>query len=167
MELTQTAGLQRDKRRSNRLGDGEVGRVDLVELAAVATNLLWLMVGQTVHVGAVTRGVGVRRVSHVKVAHGAVQDVRRRRGKLLEDRLVNAEVFGDDVLGGVEEPIVDVEGRPVFVSSSLLPRVCDVEHEPDFVKVTIVKHQEILALICNTLDSVCDALRKVPDISIA
>lgn len=109
VKLAEAAGLESDKRRGNGLGDGEVGRVDLVELAAVTTDLLRLVLQGLVDVGALLVGVGIRHVSHVAVAHGAIDNVRVGRREVLKHGLVNAKVAGNDVLGRVSQPVVDVE----------------------------------------------------------
>lgn len=110
MKLAKTARLECNKRSSNGLGDWEVGRVNLVELATLAANLLGLMVQSTPHVCAVLVGVEVGCVDNILVAYGAVDNVRRRGREVLEDGLVHTEVAGENVLRGVSQPVVNVEG---------------------------------------------------------
>ena len=110
VQLAQTARLERHKRRRNGLADGEVGRVDLVELAAVAANLLGLVLESAVDEGAVAASDGCAgRLGHVARADRRVDDVRVGRGDVVEDGLVDAEVLGEDGLGGVGDPVIDVE----------------------------------------------------------
>jgi len=111
VKLAQTTGLKGNKGGSNGLGDGEVGRVNLVELATVAANLLGFVVKRAVDVGALALvvDVGVGHIDDVAVADSGVLDVRRGSDDVVEDRLIHAEVLGQDVLGGVSDPVVNVE----------------------------------------------------------
>lgn len=118
VQLAQPARLEDDEGGGDGLGDGEVARVDLAELAAAAGHGLGRVLEGVIDVRAVAdqRAVGPR---HVAVADGRVEDVRVALGDGVEDRLGDAEVLREDGLGGVHDPVVEVEGGPIIVSISV------------------------------------------------
>lgn len=149
MQLPQRTGLESDKGGGDSLADGEVGRVNLAELAAGAGNLLGRVLKGAVDEGGVAVGIGVGEVRDVAVADGAVEDVGRGLGDVVEDGGVDAEVLGEDVLGGVGDPVVDVEGGA------------------GPVEVAVVEDEEELVLVAEAGDGVGDALGEVPDVAVA
>lgn len=118
MELPQATGLQCHKRGRERGADGEVGRVDLIEGTATAGHGLRLVLQRAVHVRAVARRLASGAALYLLGAHGAVEDVGVRVRDVVEGGLWDAEVLGDDVLGGVRQPVVDVEGGPFMLWSA-------------------------------------------------
>lgn len=168
MKLAQSTRLQSDKGRGNRLADGEVGGVDAAELTSGASDLLWLMLKGAVDVGGGGIHVLIGKVNDIAVADGSVEDVGELLREVVEDRLVNAKVLGENITGRVGKPVIDVEGGA------------------DAVEVAVIKDKEELVVIIQTtgrypvsykrigggvnlglpLDSVGDALWEVPDISV-
>lgn len=110
MKLSQTTRLQRHKRSGERLAGGEVGRVDLPELAARAADLFRLVLERAVDEGAVALELPRGPVGDILVADLGGEDVGGRVGDVLKDGGVDAKVLGQDVLGGVVDPVVDHEG---------------------------------------------------------
>lgn len=109
VQLTESTRLERHKCRGNGLADGEVGRVNLVKGATLAANLLGLVLKGAVDEGGVAVGVGVGHVHDIAIAHGSVENVRIGLGHVIKDGLVDAKVLGQDVLGRVGDPVVNVE----------------------------------------------------------
>lgn len=120
VQLPKSARLERHKRRRNRLGNGKVGRVNLVEAPAVATNLLRRVLQRAVHKRSVALGLLGHGARHVLGRDGGVEDVRVRRGDLVKRRLGHAKVLGQDGLGRVGDPVVEVEGCTLGVKTILV-----------------------------------------------
>lgn len=84
MQFPQAAGLQRDICRCDGLGHGEVGRVDLVEGAAVAGHGLRRVLQSMVDPRAIARCGAGRPTGYVLSANGAIKDGRIRLGNVGE-----------------------------------------------------------------------------------
>ena len=112
VELTQSARLERNKRGGDSLTDGEVGRVDLVKGTARPVNLLGLMLEGAVDKGGVVVNVNVGggAAGDLLVGLVAVDNVGRGLGHVVKHLFVHAKVLGEDVLGSVRDPVVNVEG---------------------------------------------------------
>ena len=107
--------------------------------------------------------------------------VRIRRRNVVEDRLVHAKVLCQDALWCMSDPIVDpgwlksvtVLSRSFCYQDKELWRCmfsCRTAgdlHEcgTSGIKVTFVKHEEILIVICKPLNGMRFALWKIPDIA--
>jgi hypothetical protein len=101
MQLPQSSGFERNECRSNRLADLEVGRIDLVELAAGTADLLGRMLEGAPNERLVTlEGAGFAGCDF-GLTDGAVLDVGIGAGEAAEDGRVNTEVLGEDVFWGV------------------------------------------------------------------
>lgn len=146
MKLAQGTRLEGHEGSSNSLADGEIGRVDLVEGATSATDVLRLMLQSAVDKGGISLSIGVGYIRDITITDGAVNDVGRWRRHIIKDGLVNTEVLSQDVLGSVCDPIVNVEGRA------------------SLVEVTVVKDQEKLSVL-DSVDGVGDSLREVPNVT--
>lgn len=68
------------------------------------------MIKSVVDERAVASGVRCLGVSHIAIGDGAVHNVRGRCRDVVKDGLVDAKVLGENTLGGMSEPVVDVEG---------------------------------------------------------
>lgn len=170
VQFAQGPWLERDKRSGNGLADGEICRVNLVKGATAAANLLGLVLQGAINKRRVTVGVGLGHVDDVAVADGAVEDVRVGRGDVVKDGLVDAKVLGQDGLGRVADPVVNVEGCPVSQVSGIhrleIPTVDIILYSPHLVKVAVVKDKQVLGLL-DSVDRMRNALRKVPDVAVA
>lgn len=114
VQLPQAAGLQRHKRGRDGRGDREVGRVNLVEGAAIAGHGLRRVLQGVVHPGAIARGGAGGTVRHVVGANGAVEDGRVGLGDVGEGGRRDVEVFGQNVGRSVANPVIKVEGDPAL-----------------------------------------------------
>lgn len=114
VELAQAAGLESHKGGGNGLAGGEVGRVDLPELAAVAGHRLRGVLEGAVDEGAVAREVVLgARAGDVLGGHVGGVDVGVLLREFVKDLGVDTKVLGDDVAGGVVQPVDNVEGCSV------------------------------------------------------
>ena len=111
MKLSQTTRLERNKGSSKRLASREIGRVNLPELASRAANLFRLMLERAVDEGAVSLELTRGSVGNVLLADFTGKDVGVWAGDVFEDGGVDAKVLGEDVFGGVVDPVVDHECR--------------------------------------------------------
>ena len=109
VKLSQSTRLERNKSSSKRLASGEVCRVNLPEIAARAANLFRLVLERAVDEGAVARELPRGSVGDVLLADLGGEDVGVRVGDVLKDGGVDAKVLGEDVFGGVVDPVVDHE----------------------------------------------------------
>lgn len=109
MKLSQTTRLERNKSSSKRLASRKVCRVNLPELAARAANLFRLVLERAVDEGAVARELPRGSVGDVLLADLGGEDVGVRVGDVLKDGGVDAKVLGEDVFGGVVDPVIDHE----------------------------------------------------------
>lgn len=109
MKLAQTTWLERHKGGGNLLCNGKVCRVNLVEGAAAAANLLGRVLQGAVHKRGVALCLWRDGAGDVFGGDGAVENVRACRGDVLEGGLWDAKVFGENVLGRVRDPVVEVE----------------------------------------------------------
>ena len=166
MQLTKRTRLERHKCRGNGLADGEIGRVNLVKSATLAANLLGLVLKGAVDEGGVAVGVGVGHVHDVAVADGSVDDIRVGLGHVVKDGLVDAKVLGQDVLGRVGNPVVNVEGGSDQSARIPLYHAMKANYSPSLVKVAIIKDQEELGIL-GGVNRVGDTLGEVPDITVA
>lgn len=107
VELAQSTGLEGDKGGGNGLADGEVGGVNLVESTAAAGNLLGGVVKSVVRERRVTLALGGINGGR---ADGGIDNVRVLGRDLVKGGGGDAKVLGQDVLGGVGDPVVNVEG---------------------------------------------------------
>lgn len=111
VELPQTAWLQRHHRRGNCLAHREIGRVNLIYLAASSANLLRRMLQR-----AVDKGSGLGKcwdiAGDVMLGDGAVDNVWIRCRERIEDRFIDAKVLCEDGAGSVGDPVVDIESGP-------------------------------------------------------
>ena len=110
MELAQTAWLEGYKRGGNGLGGRKVARVDDVKGASATGDLLRLMLESAVDEGCIAGEVPVVIGGDVLGSLGAVDD-ERGRPEVLEYRLIDAEVSGNDITRRMAKPVDDVEGR--------------------------------------------------------
>lgn len=111
MQLTKRTGLERNDRRSNSGRDGEVPGVDNRDAPAAAGDgnaRRRRRVVEDVRAGA---GKSAIRSAVGGGRRGGVEDVWVLVGDGVEDGDVDAEVLGEDVAGGVVDPVVDHEGR--------------------------------------------------------
>ncbi len=104
MQLAQAAGFEGDKAAA---GDGFA-----------------LVLESAVDEGGVARQLAGRARGDVLGADGTVEDVGAGDGDLVEDGSVEAKVVGNDVAGGMRDPVVDVE-RGAWGGQSLSTRVCN------------------------------------------
>lgn len=113
MELPEAARLKCHKGGRKRLAGGKVGRVDLVELAALARHGLRVMLQGPVNERRISGEHVTRVCGHVFGANGAVENVGVGGGDVVEDGRVKAEVFGYNIARRVCDPVIDVEGGTV------------------------------------------------------
>lgn len=114
MKFSQAPRLERDEGRCQCLRNGEVGRIDLVELSTSTWDLLCRMLEGVVDVRCVT-SYGGR--SDSTLAHGTVEDIRIGCRKVGKNAWVNPEVLCNYISRGMRQPVVDHEGGAEFVSN--------------------------------------------------
>ena len=165
MQFPEAAGLERNKRGGEGLASGKVGRVNLVELTTFARNGLGLVLKRSVHERRVTGELPSWAIGHVLGAHGAVENVGVRLGDVIKNGGVNTKVFGDNIAGGMSDPVVDVERR-AMMGSVVRNLLAVLGSLPDFVKIGVIKDQEKLVLIAQALHSMCHALGEIPNVTI-
>jgi hypothetical protein len=78
---------------------------------------------------------------------------------------VNTKVFGDNIAGGMSDPVVDVERR-AMMGSVVRNLLAVLGSLPDFVKIGVIKDQEKLVLVAQALHSMCHALGEIPNVTI-
>lgn len=66
-----------------------------------------------VNVRAVTGELTIRSVGDILGADGAIQDVWVSGWKVIENRLVDAKILGQELSWGLRNPIVEVESRAI------------------------------------------------------
>jgi len=168
MKLPQTTRLESDKGRRNSFADREVGRVDLVESAAISRNGFRVMLERLIDKGVVAGGGTLRR--NGAVANGALLDVWVRLGNIVKYGFWDAKVLGEDILGSVREPVVNVEGDTKIISLAYGAYMNFVSFLvvalPCVVELGVIKDQQKLVLVFETLDRMGSALREVPDITV-
>ena len=111
MQLTKRTRLERNDRRSNSGRDGEVPGVNNRDAPAAAGDgnaCRGSRVMEDVRAGA---GEPAVRSAVGGGGRGGVENVWVLVGNGVEDGDVDAEVLGEDVAGGVVDPVVDHEGR--------------------------------------------------------
>ena len=148
VQFSQSARLERDEGSSDGFGAGEVGRVDLVELASASTNLLRLVLEGSVDKGA---SAGSRRSDGARDGLGSnrsVDDVGVFGWNFVEDGFVDAEILGQDRLRSASHPVVKIESRT------------------DLVKIAVVENEKELVFVLEALDRVRNSLGEVPDIAV-
>ena len=168
MQFSQAARPQPDEGRCDGLAGGEVGRVDLVELSASARNGFRLVLEGSVHKGGIAREVPGRSGGDILGADSAVEDVGVRLGHVVKDRRVQAEVLGHHIPRRMGNPVVDIEGRASRSSASgarRAPWTRGAGYSPSLVEISIIKRQEELVLVVESLYSVGDTLGEVPNVS--
>jgi|SRR5688572_14210264 hypothetical protein len=79
------------------------------------------MIEESVDEGAVARSIGGFGISDIALRDRTIHDVRVGGWKVLKDGLVNAKVLGEDTLGSVREPVIDVEGGATKIVSWVIP----------------------------------------------
>lgn len=172
MQLPEPAGLQPDEGGGDGCGDGEVGGVDLVEVAASSRHRLALLLERLVDERAAAphgRRRGAAAARHGLRRHRRVEDVRVRRRHRVEHARVDAEVLGQHVPRRVLHPVVEVErgaGGGVVRFVQLEKESCADGDLPRPIKITVVKHQEVLVLVGDPLDRVGHTLGEVPDVAV-
>jgi len=110
VKLAEPLGFESDKGCSDGLAGRKVGRVYLVELSASARHRLAGVLKGTIDEGRIARELARRIVGYVPGADCAVEDVWVWRGDVLENRLIEAKVFGQNVSRCASNPVVNVEG---------------------------------------------------------
>lgn len=116
VELAQSTRFECHISGSNSLANREILRVNTAELTTRATNRLSIVLKGTIDESRIAARVGFGNIGYIAIADGAVDDVGISLRELVEDRFVDAEILGEDIFGGVSNPVVDVEGGSVCVS---------------------------------------------------
>lgn len=148
VKLSKTTGLETNKRGSECLGDGEVGRVNLVKLAASSANLFRLMLKGTIYKRTISAEDTSRSIRYVLLARITREDVGIRCGNIIKYGGIDSKVLGENILWCVTDPVIYHKGRS------------------GLVEICLVKDKKILVLLFETLDGVSGTLGEVPDITI-
>lgn len=109
MEFSQATWLEGHKCRRNRLGNREIGRVNLAEHTSLASNLLSGVLQGTVNKRAISRCNRSNSTGDILLADGGVQDVRVRGRDVIEDGFRDSKILGQNILRGMGQPVINIE----------------------------------------------------------
>lgn len=114
VQLTDTLGLNDNICRCNRLGDGEVGRVNLPPLTGATGSGLRSMLEGAVHIRRIACKFTCATSDGPELGgltRGAVEDVWVPLGNLVKDAFRKTKALCDDRLWCLCKPVIEVECR--------------------------------------------------------